>query len=651
MVDTILDFCITKGVKPDSFFFNAVVNGYLKCKNYYQGLKLMATSLPEIKTIFTKAFDRYTTKSPTTHLISNTVAKRIEYLSNVNTVTLYGVNTFLAGLKPLFMEKLVNIHQVLAFLSVVSENYGISNYDEITYNTLIDLASTTNDLSMTETMLQQVKTSLGTEAYTSLLSLMGRQGKIEKALETLDSMMNNNILVNEYTLTSVMTSLIQQNSLKQAKDILREENKYHRYLIQSVTSLPERKRLEAELRSAYISGICQFGIQTLDTIPKREYNMTSSISLKNIAYQLSLEALLQLLEMERMQLFPSIVAINSLTNFILQLYQPSKVIEILLLLQYYQKKNGLLFDKYTYSILLTRLGKLSLNQYVIRFFNTLTSNTDPSNKASERLPIDISMINSFLKSFEYSGQYAEGIVYSYNFLLPSSQDNSRRIATTVSPVILPNSVIPNIRTFNSILTLLEKYLILKYRPLDDLKASTSSNKLLDGKTEHGISLEDAITLQSYFNNNNNTSSSQILLTQFKNTLTNSSLSQLFKQIRLHDLLYRMNPNILDEISHTSKKQNSKSEHDEWIKEMTFDTIFYEFYRQMRLNYQITIDVKIVNKINHLFYLINQRQSAWFNTVTRFFIHDDIHTPDQSKSFPFFLIVVVSLHAKLSFVYL
>jgi len=45
----------------------------------------------------------------------------------------------------------------------------------------------------------------------------------------------------------------------------------------------------------------------------------------------------------------------------------------------------------------------------------------------------------------------------------------------------------------------------------------------------------------------------------------------------------------------------------------------------------SFDIKIVNKINHLFYLINQRQSAWFNTVTRFFIHDDIHTPDQIVS--------------------
>jgi pentatricopeptide repeat protein len=181
-------------------------------------------------------------------------------------------------------------------------------WDDITTNTLVNVAVTAQEFEIAEQLLANHTSSHSrnkhqrdhpnVEAYTELIDGYAKDGQLEKALEVMTRMQSRHVSPNEYTYTCIVGALARNNKVRQAKKMM----DYVSGL--DFPSLKRgKRRVLTPVFNAFISGLLSG-----EGEEQQQQQGQASHSL-NI-----LEALNTLSEMERMDVHPNVVTVTLLID-------------------------------------------------------------------------------------------------------------------------------------------------------------------------------------------------------------------------------------------------------------------------------------------------------------------------------------------------
>lgn len=376
------------------------------------------------------------------------------------------------------------------------------------------------------------------EAFTSMISGHAHRGEVEEAFQLLTQMSDLGIRPNSFTLTSLVKACFTANNKSAVESLIRNTSYFEHF-----------SRVDkAAVIGSYVSGVCGLAIQHQNQLTR---------------IRLLLQAQLKLLDMYDNGLSVDTATINALLKGLCEVL-PGGVLMSFNLLQA-MTADGIAPDEYTYSILLTALGREGYTSEALQLYK------------SASIELDGASFNALLKAFVDGSSPLQAVQFFFDTeaLL---QSNTREIQD-LRPV-QPTQV-----TFTILFLALIRSISKDIRQSSDDEPKAYPT---DGTTRFmDVTSEDIMDIYKSVNAESSEESKSCV----------ANCVRLF----VADGGRIIRRNLQDPRRPNSKASFELSTSDQWLSRGP-NQIMRQLYRRMRFTYKIEVDDRMVGALNALFSL-------------------------------------------------
>ena len=475
MLDELLKSFALKQITPDLIFLHNAMDSYIRYFECKYTFNVYIHSLPFRCRKFTRAVRIFQLVNPNSVHYSNSWIPENTIGNDIE------IDTIIASFKSKIQSILPNVRTYNIMIKclrelkkysyvrseLLLEDMKINNIcpDSITINSIIDLAVVSGRLKEAEILIKNQFAVPTVEAFISLITGYSHKNDVVSAFKVLELMSTYGILPNSYTLTSLITTCVNANDFRTAKQII-SNNTYHSLLSPDEISI---------VYGSLISGLCRKSLQMHNSNPNINTNINEKEYEKRLQY--FFEAQIQLLNLIKLNLKPNIFTINSVLNVFCTII-PSGI-KYALKLYRSMIIDNIQPNQYTYSILLNGLGKQG---YAIEALHLYQTAEKDSNNNIDTLR---SLVNEVNKNSNKKTNLDKNINIKSDFLILNkiyknrkqkyysiiNSNNNSSVSTTIRDFINWADNIDNIKDIEN---------FIKRKQIENelkLKMNNNNNKL------------------------------------------------------------------------------------------------------------------------------------------------------------------------------